>query len=250
MYLSSHVSQLDKGKKVYLNPFNPFGKLDKAKLPDLVSLVELREIQNNVLEIINRRREQKFVIKDGKLAYSVSEDEDKVNFIPLRNFRYMSKEGQENAIKLIKVACELWPENVSYLTYLIRLYNDVLYSRDVPQKFKRLFVNPLDCDIEHLPDFVKNMDDRDPVKQMFIEGLKAPPETIMFYFKSYLTKEQKEHKDRFRSRTRLVTTEHKPEFLDSSKQAVEIKINFNDPAYIASVEKRFKELCSESVNYG
>lgn len=253
MYLSSHVSQLNNGSKSHLKVFNPFGELYKMKLLDLVSPEELHEIQASVLELINCRRTQKFEIKDGELAYAVTDKEEKMNFIPISYFRYNSSIGKENILKLINSVKESCPENAGYVTYLIEMFNNVLYSRDVPRKFKRLFVAPFECNIADMPDFVRKMDDRNPVKKMFIEGLKAPPDTFTFYFNSYLTEREQQYKDKFKPGTEVVNSRlKKPEFIDPgidqsvrADQAVKPDIKI-DEAFIAAMEKKILKLKSES----
>jgi hypothetical protein len=256
MYLSSHVTTLNNGsRKSHLKIFNPFGELDKVKLLDLVTPKELHKMQKSVLNLINCRREQKFDIKDGKLVYAVPEEKEKNKFIPIAHFRYSSIIGQENAIKLIKHVNQFCPTNAEYLAEMIKMYNNVMNSRDVPFKFKRLFITPLQCDPENLPGFVKRMDDKNPVKQLFTEGLKAPPETFTFYFNTYLTEKEQQYKDKFKLGIEIDDKGlQKPIFIDpDSEQAVTIEqavkpaIKKDDPAFIASKEKSFLKLRSESM---
>ncbi|MDR3492462.1 MAG: hypothetical protein P4M12_10580 [Gammaproteobacteria bacterium] len=257
MYLSSHVTQLNNGSKSRFKPFKPFGALDKVNLLDLVTPDELREIQANVLELINRMRTQKFDIKDGDLVYATDDQKDKVNFIPLSDFRYSSLIGQINAKNLIEYVTRNCPENAAYLAYLIKLYNYVLASKDVPFKFRRLFLTAFECTSEGMPEFVKDMDDRNPVKQMFINGLRDPPDTFTFYFNNYLKDKEQQYKDRFKPATKFSADNSldKPDIVSlCTEQRIkderfvkpDIKI---DDAFIAAIEKKFLKLNSESIKH-
>ena len=242
MYLSSHVTQLNNCGKKHVKINVPFGDLYNKKPLDLVTEGRLQQIQESVLELINKNREQKFAIVNGKLNYAVPE-ETKDEVVPISHFRYDALNGREftkNFIENIRLSN---PDNAAYLTYLIETYNDVWASKVIPFTFRRLFITPFDCDVNDMPSFVQWLPDG-LAKRMFTEGLKAPPMTFKFCFNNHLSESELQVKDKFE----LYCT------LNSDKgvkveQIVKPVIKLDDPAYIASVEKRFKKLCSESVNY-
>jgi hypothetical protein len=113
--------------------------------------------------------------------------------------------GQENAKTFIHYVRSVCPENADYLTYLIKLYNDIMSSRDIPFTFRRLFISPFDCTGQDMPFFVKQLPEAHPVKCMFTEGLQTPPETFVFYFNNYLSENEESYKDKFNSGYRFDT---------------------------------------------
>lgn len=255
MYLSSHITQLGNDSKSHIKTVNPFGELQKMNLLDMVTLEELKEIRVSVLEVVNRNRIQKFEIRDDDLVYAVSE-EKKVDFIPISHFYYRSLEGQENAMKLINYLYGFCPENAHYYGYLIKTYNAVRYCREVPQKFKRLFLTPIECDLEDMPDFVKNLSEGNPVKQMFVEGLQAPPCTFTFYFNSRLSNREHAVKDQFKPGLKIDNKGlEQPEIINpDSGQGVEIEQVIKpdiriDAEFIASMERKFIKLSRESYSH-
>lgn len=177
-YLMSHVGQLARGKNTRFKPVSPFGEMFKMSPEKLLSPFVLRELRLEILAIMNQGREKPLVLDGDTISYGIPEKkEEEVEFIPMSDFRLVSMEANENARCYEEVVRDLHPENLSYVRYVISLYNYVSVCHDVPQKFKRLFCDPF----EELPEFILPLHPEHPVRIMFEHGLMSPPDTFKLY---------------------------------------------------------------------
>jgi hypothetical protein len=107
-----------------------------------------------------------------------------------------------------------------------------------------------------MPDFVKNLSEGNPVKQMFVEGLQAPPCTFTFYFNSRLSNREHAVKDQFKPGLKIDNKGlEQPEIINpDSGQGVEIEQVIKpdiriDAEFIASMERKFIKLSRESYSH-
>lgn len=176
-YLISHTGQLAHGKGTRFKPISPFGEMFKMSPEKLVPPVVLHEIRLEILAIMNQGRERSLVLDGDTISYGIPEQKEDVPFVPMSDFRLVSLEANENARAFEETVSGLHPENLSYVRYLIALYNYVCECSDVPQKFKRLFLEPF----EELPCFILPLNSKHPVRIMFESGLMSPPESFKLY---------------------------------------------------------------------
>jgi hypothetical protein len=176
MYLISHCGQLERGKGSHMKPVSPFGEMYKKSVEKLVSPGVLEQIRIEILEILNQGRNKKLVLNDGSLCWGVPEDKEEKTYLPMSDFRLTSLESHENIRAFVSGVRDTNFKNAVYIDYLIDTYNVLCDSSEVPQKFKRLFVEPF----KELPDFVKVMASYSPIRAIFERGLKAPPDTFKF----------------------------------------------------------------------
>jgi len=180
-YLISHAGQLAPGKGTRFKPISPFGEMHKKSPEKLVSPSVLQEIRLEILAIMNQGRIKPLVLDGDTVSYSVPVENEEHTFIPLSDFRLVSLEANENAINFESVVRENHPGNLNYVRYLISLYNCVCECSDVPQKFKRLFLEPF----EEPPPFILPLNAKHPVRIMFERGLMSPPESFKVYFNGH-----------------------------------------------------------------
>lgn len=176
-YLMSHVGQLAQGKGTRFKPISPFGEMFKMSPDKLVPPAVLQEIRLDILSIINQGRNKPLVLDDDTISYGIPEQKEEIDFIPMSDLRLVSLEANENARVFEDTVRGNHPGNLSYVRYLINLYNYVCECSDVPQKFKRLFLEPF----EELPCFILPLNPKHPVRIMFERGLMKPPDTFKFY---------------------------------------------------------------------
>ncbi|HEX3017962.1 MAG TPA: hypothetical protein VHP31_08935 [Caproicibacter sp.] len=176
-YLMSHVGQLAQGKGTRFKPVSPFGEMFKMSPEKLVPSAVLHELRLEILAIMNQGREKPLVLDGDTISYGIPEQKEEVEYIPMSDFRLVSMEANENARAYEEVVRDLHPENLSYVRYMISLYNYVSECPDVPHKFKRLFLEPF----EELPAFILPLHSENPVRIMFERGLIKPPDTFKLY---------------------------------------------------------------------
>lgn len=182
-YLLSHAGQLSQGKGTRFKPLSPFGEMHKKSPEKLVSASVLQEIKLEILTIMNNGRKKPLVLDGDTVSYSVPELNEENTFIPLSDFRLVSLEANENVRQFESIVLENHPENLDYIRYLIDLYNYLHECSDVPQKYKRLFVEPFGDD--ESPPFVLLLNKNSLVRKMFEHGLMPPPESFKMYLNGH-----------------------------------------------------------------
>jgi len=230
-YLITHTTSLEDGHDAFIHPIPPFlGEMNRKKPSDFVSSDVLLEIEHTVLEILNNGRDRLLELDNkGSVRWASPLIKDK-EIIPITNFRLYSLDSHQyvqDFVLSVKGSVK-YSENTDYYEYLIDLYNQVQDSKEIPIKWKKLFIAPFDI----LPPFVQSMASYNPVRLMFENGLKSPPPTFEFHHAGNEIKNYSEPEYIPLSNTKFVHSGPVPVIIK------EIVVNI---AYVLSMENRLKE---------
>jgi len=230
-YLITHTTSLEDGHNAFIHPIPPFlGEMNRKNPSAFVSPDVLIEIERTVLEILNNGRDRLLELDNkGSVKWASPLIEDK-EIIPITNFRLYSLDSHQYVqdFVLSVQGSVKYSANSDYFEYLIDLYNQVQDSKEIPLKWKKLFIAPFDI----LPPFVQSMASYNPVRLMFEYGLKAPPSTFEFHHAGNEIKNYSEPEYIPVSDTK---------FIHNGPVPVIIKDIVVNIAYVLSMEKRLKD---------